>query len=723
MTRDEGNGGKGRGEDSTTHVWSGPKDGDPSLATSEKASRRARGARLLLCVTGGAAMLGLLFLADFVELRLDFMGYSDDRAVSRILHEYGADIMKGQLRLLVVMALFGAGFGLLGGVLLALRGRLEEPSRRGLVSLGAGTALAAHALFFARHLVRYPQLYSESLYDGGGVKRAVMVALTRHTRPGLYIVLGALLLAALVPTRRGLVYAGRRLRTMPLPTLGIIVVSSIVGAYVALHARRGPHATRPNVLLVAIDSLRADRVFENHGRFPTLEALARKSVRFKESHVTVARTFPSFVTLLTGRYPYSHGIREMFPSEAERDRIGTSLPRALVSGGYQTAVVSDYAGEIFSRTPIGFQTVDVPRFDMHTIVDERGLQLHLNALPYAAGAGERFFPFVRAMSERADPQLLVDRTLHTLDRLDKDTPFFLTVFFSTAHFPYSSPWPYYQRFTDPAYDGAFLYDKPPLSPAQIGPADVKQIQALYDGSVASVDDALARLFHELERRDLADDTIVVLLADHGENLWDDPRAGMGHGDHFVGDHGDHVPLLVYDPRHPRPHDVDSVVRDIDVAPTLATLCGIAPPPVDGTDLGPLLRGEKADLELPAFSETEYWFIPSGPGFSTTERLPYPAVTGATDLAADGDVYMRPEVEPLVIAAKHRALRLGDYKLVYRPTRAGVLWSLFDVKHDPDDRRDLVQAEPERFLVMRDFLYAWMLDDRAMVRRGEFVVPR
>ena len=685
------------------------------------------GSRVALCAIGGAVLLVLLFVADFVELRFDFMGYSDDRAVSRILHEYGADIGKGQVRLVLVMALFGAAFGLLGGVLLALRGRLDVPGKRGLVAVGAGTALVAHALFFARHLVRYPQLYSEALYDGGGAKRAVMVALTRHTRPGLYVVIGAVLLLWVLPTRLLLARVGRRFRAVPRPTLGIVVVSLLVGGYVALHARRGPHAARPNVLLVAIDSLRADRVFpgsgERRGRFPVLEALAGRSVRFRESHVTVARTFPSFVTLLTGRYPYSHGIRQMFPSEEERARIGTSLPRALVSGGYQTAVVSDYAGEIFSRTPIGFQTVDVPRFDMHTIVDERGLQLHLNALPYAAGAGERFFPFVSAMSERADPQLLVDRTVRTLDRLDKDAPFFLTVFFSTAHFPYSSPWPYYKRFADPAYEGAFLYDKPPLSPALVGPADVQQIQALYDGSIAAVDDALARLFHELERRGLADDTIVVLLADHGENLWDDPRAGMGHGDHFVGDHGDHVPLLVFDPRHPTPHDVYSVVRDIDVAPTIARLCGIAPPPFDGTDLGPLLRGEKTDLELPAFSETEYWFIPSGPGFSPSERLPYPAVTGATDLASDGDVFMRPEVEPVVVAAKHRALRLGDYKLVYRPTRAGVLWSLFDVKHDPDERHDLVQAEPERFSLMRDFLYAWMVDDPGMVRRGDFVVPR
>jgi arylsulfatase A-like enzyme len=78
---------------------------------------------------------------------------------------------------------------------------------------------------------------------------------------------------------------------------------------------------------------------------------------------------------------------------------------------------------------------------------------------------------------------------------------------------------------------------------------------------------------------------------------------------------------------------------------------------------------------------------------------------------------------MVVAAKHRVLRLGDWKLLYRPTRSGVKWSLFDVAKDPDEQHDRVALDVERFAVMRDFLYAWMLDDPKLVRRGDFVVPR
>src|SRR5204862_3971028 len=128
--------------------------------------------------------------------------------------------------------------------------------------------------------------------------------------------------------------------------------------------------------------------------------------------------FPSFVTLLTGRYPYHHGIRHMFPDAAARRAVGPALPAALRDAGYATAVVSDYAGEIFSRTPLGFGDVDVPFFDMKTIVEQRGLQVHPNVLPYATSAiGRRLFPSVDALPERSDPDLLADRVLHRLDRL------------------------------------------------------------------------------------------------------------------------------------------------------------------------------------------------------------------------------------------------------------------------------------------------------------------
>ncbi len=686
----------------------------------------------------GALALALLFGLDFVGATLDFMGFSDEKATHLIIHRYGALIVRDQLQILSTYLVVGGLLGTVGSLLGAWWDRVRgvTPSAGRRVARGVTAAFVGHGYLFVRSLVHYPQLYSEAFYDHGGVRRAAMVWLTEHA--SVHLLDGAMatlllaLLAAPLSTAVGRILAqtwllatvrARAVRWAAAATLALLVGVAGVGA----HRHAGAYAgRRPNVLILAVDSLRADRVFspDEAKRFPTLAALAERGVRFREAHVTVPRTFPSFVTLLTGRYPHHHGIRHMFPSAAQRAAIGPALPAALHAAGYRTSVISDYAGEIFSRTPLGFDHVDVPYFDMKTIIALRGLQVHANVLPYATSAlGRHLFPAVKAMPELSDPARLADRAIAELDGAGS-RPLFLTVFFSAAHFPYASPDPYYRRFSAPDYDGPYRYQKPPLAPAPATDADRAQVRALYDGAVAATDAAIARILSRLQRDGLADDTIIVLLADHGENLYDLPERGMGHGDHLRGSAADHVPWVWIDPHdHLQPHDVTGIVRDVDFAPTLAHLVGAAPPPTDGVDLGPLLRGERSTLGLDAYQETELWFVANGPGFEPDERLPYPTITGVTDLAPDDDVFLRPEWQDTVIVAKHRAIRTDRWKLLYRPTRAGVRWSLYDLAADPQERTDVLAAHADVASALKRKLQRWMLDDPRMTLRGEFVVPR
>jgi arylsulfatase A-like enzyme len=700
-------------------------------------------ARLLVrSALAGALTLAALFALDLSGANLDFMGVSDPKAVRRIFSEYGRAIARDELAILALYLVVGAALGAAGGALLALRdrARLRTGGRGRALAAGAGAALTGHLLLFVVSLHRYPQLYGEALYDHGGWRGAATMLATDHVRPVWVagVALALVLLAIPWPFLARTLYRGSRAgalpseRAMARQVIGALVAVAALSATLALtrgtraaSAAPGAGGARPNVLLIAVDSLRADRVFgAGAARFPTLRGLAERGVRFREAHVTVPRTFPSFVTLLTGRYPHHHGIRHMFPSARQRADIGPTLPAQLHASGYRTAVVGDYAAEIFSRTPLGFDDVDAPRFDMRAIVQERALQLHPNALAYAAlPLFARLFPAVRALPERSDPELLADRAIAELRRL-ADRPFFLTLFFSAAHFPYAAPAPYYARFADPAYRGPFRYEKPPLATATVGPADAAQIRALYDGAVLAVDAALARVLAELERLRLDGDTIVVLLADHGENLYDVPGRGMGHGDHLNGSAADHVPLVVIDPLHRLgPRDVPGIVRDVDLAPTLTRLLEVGPLASDGEDLRPLLRGEKSTLGLAAFSETEFWFTANGPGFQPDERLPYPGVTGATDLAADGDVFLRPEWQDMVTVAKHRAIRTERWRLVYQPTPTGVRYRLYDLAADRDELTDVAAAHPEVVDELRARLIAWMTSDGRTEMRGGYAVPR
>jgi arylsulfatase A-like enzyme len=695
---------------------------------------------LLSAPVAGALTLAIFFGLDFVGATLDFMGFSaDEHATSLILHRYGRQIALDQLRILgtyfLVGGLLGGAGALIGAASDSARGVETTVTRR--LARGIVAALLGHAYFFFRSLVHYPQLYSEAFYDRGGIRRTAMVALTSHlTTRRLDAALAFIVIAAMSRPlfartgRAAIAESFAHLRSLFFrlrwrASLLLFPAVALTAASMGVHRHHGPQRS-PNVLILGVDSLRADRVFgpDVQAKFPNLAALAARGVRFREAHVTVPRTFPSFVTLLTGRYPHHHGIRHMFPSAAQRAQIGPALPQLLRDHDYRTTVISDYAGEIFSRTPLGFDRADVPYFDMKTIVAQRGLQVHPNLLPYATSEiGRHFYTAVDALPELSDPERLARRAIRQL-RHSGPQPFFLTVFFSAAHFPYAAPDPYYRQYSQRDYDGPYRYQKPPLAPAPANDADTRQVQALYDGAVAATDAAIGRIIAELERDDLLKDTIIVLLADHGENLYDVPERGMGHGDHLRGSLADHVPWVWIDPWHRfAPHDVPGIVRDVDLVPTLASLLALPPPPTDGVDLAPLLRGERPSLALDAFSETELWFTSNGPGFGPDERLPYPNITGATDLAPDDDVYLKPEWQDMIVVAKHRAIRTERWKLLYQPTRGGARFSLYDLAHDPDERVDVASAHPEVAQQLKFKLQAWLLADRRMTLRGDFAVPR
>ncbi|MCU1282562.1 MAG: Choline-sulfatase, partial [bacterium] len=340
----------------------------------------------------GALVLALFFGLDFIGATLDFMGFSDEKATNLILHRYGPQIARDQLKILVTYLVVGALFGTIGAGLGAWWDRVhhETAKTRRRIARGVTAALVGHAYLFARSVVHYPQLYSEAFYDRGGARRAAMVWLTQHATPGRLDGFIAALLLAMIALPLSSAFgrslarrwvraaaAARAVRWTAAATLMLAVCVLGLAAHRHSVVRDG---RRQNILVIAVDSLRADRVFAPDAaqRFPTLASLAQRGVRFREAHVTVPRTFPSFVTLLTGRYPHHHGIRHMFPSAAQRAAIGASLPSALQAAGYHTTVISDYAGEIFSRTPLGFEDIDVPYFDMKTIVALRGLQVHPN---------------------------------------------------------------------------------------------------------------------------------------------------------------------------------------------------------------------------------------------------------------------------------------------------------------------------------------------------------
>ncbi|MDY0000316.1 MAG: sulfatase [Polyangia bacterium] len=688
----------------------------------------------------GAALAVALFAIGTLSLdKLSYLGHASDELRRLAIRVYGPQVAVEALRILAIYVAIGLVGGLLSSGLCTLRDLLRgrRPSSR-LWRIGRHLILIGglHAYFLGRAMVVHPQLFADAFYAKGGVRRDLQVILTDWVPPGLWDALLALALGlfVLLPARRfiGKLRAPRGLGPRALigggAALGLLVLA-VGAASLSTAPRRAKENEGPNIVILAIDSLRADRLEDaRYERVaPRMRRLSRQGVRFQSAYGTLARTFPSWVTLLTGREPHDHGIRHMFPSWEARRRAGLALPRHLANAGYRTAVVSDYAGEIFGRIDLGFHHVDVSSFSFYEIVRQRVISAHTHLLPYlATGPGRRLAPPMSGLPENADPLLLAERVKEMVDRVSRGKRFFLVAFFSSAHFPYAAPYPHYQRFTDRSYRGPYRYHKQRL--LHEGPpsrADIDHMRGLYDGAVLAADEAIGRVLDHLERIGVAKNTIVVLTADHGENLYE-PGLGMGHGDHLRGDSATRLPLVLFDPRQKRRGRIlEGITRDVDLAPTLAALVGHPLTKVSGRDLGPQMAGQPGPEDRAAFMETGLWFTEDLPEVGEDMRLSYPPVLGGLvnmDEKRNGDLVLSPQYEELVVAAKHRAIRTKDWTLVYVPLRAGVRTMLYDMRQDPLCQRDVSALHPEMTQRLARRLMGWMREERGSLQVGSYVLP-
>ena len=518
--------------------------------------------------------------------------------------------------------------------------------------------------------------------------------------------------------------AGTLLKPPVLAASAITLALLAVGFVDSVPRRVKAKGSRPNVLIVAADSLRADRITPRIA--PHMAALAHRGVRFERAYVPLPRTFPSWVSIATGLYPHHHGMRNMFPRWEERQRDLHAMPESFAHAGYQTAVVSDFAGDIFRRVDLGYSRIHTPTFNLRELIRERTLDAETPLLPlFGLRAVAALLPSLHELHNAANASWVTRDALGEIDRAD-GRPFLVTVFYSTAHFPYAAPAPYYSRFADPAYRGRFRYDKAELLGREKPPdaADVKQVRALYDGAVAAVDDAVADLLAGLRARGLERDTIVVLTADHGESLYE-PGRGQGHGDHLFGEETTKVPLIIYNPRAPGAHRVPQVVQSTDIAPTLCALARVrCHPGMDGRSLVPLLSGRTLPPR-PAFAETGLWFTGSIPEVPPGLRLPYPDLPHLSEVLPDHDneIVIRKRYEKLTVTAKHRMIENERYKLLYIPTRDGVKWQLYDAIADPEEQHNVLGQHPEVAKKLERRLWRWMLQDRRLERRTGYLLPR
>ena len=543
------------------------------------------------CRGGLCAFLGLYTLCALFNMDLGYQGNTNTALNDLVWREWRGEVLAQVGRLVLAHTVLG----LLVGTAMGLAAWGLGARRRGRVFLGGlGASLLVAVLACLGDMAKHPHLYAATLYPGPDVFSELLLRVSQ-TSPAPWWATAALLVVVGPCLALGRWCGGLTGTARPrepsfverglLRPLGVLLLGAgLLGLLLAWNPKPPAAAAppRPNLLILASDGLRPDHLSGNgyaRETSPHLDRLMREGSRFQETLVQIPRTGPSWTTLLSAQWAGQHPIRHTLVDAEARAQAFPTLATALRGAGWRTTVLSDYAGDIFSRLPLGFEHVEAPAFTFPDLIRQRMLITQVALLPWTALLPS-FFPERQQFPELTDPSPLAASTRRALDGVVPGEPFALLAFASVTHFPYAAPHPQEGHFLAPGERGPWRFGASPQLEAPLAPpspADVAALTANYDAGVLAFDAFVGRTLEELERRGLAESTLVVVLSDHGEHLAEGDR-GLGHGEHLWGSEALRVPFVLRWPGHvAADREVMVRARAIDVAPTLLALLGVEAP--------------------------------------------------------------------------------------------------------------------------------------------------
>ncbi len=419
-----------------------------------------------------------------------------------------------------------------------------------------------------------------------------------------------------------------------------------------------PHTIRPNIVIMAIDSLRADHLgcYGYHlNTAPAIDALARDSVVFDRAFATGIPTMPSFTTMYTGSHPYRHGI----VSHAGRRRLSPSiltLPQVLREHGYLTAACDNLVAQ----------------------GDGRGDWF---ARGYDHYAGFIYKPFSNQSGWITDR---ARQFIETSAATRHEQPLFLFLHYWDPHSPYGPRPPYDSLHYHPDSDAPAMRDVVSIAPeyytAFLGdmhlrrPDDYAYVMAQYDGEISQVDVQVGRMTAALKEWGMWENTIVVLLSDHGEAFGE---GGLYFDHHGLYDAVTRVALIIRTPNQ-EPRRIKALVSTEDLLPTLCELAGVpAPSEITGRSLQSLVQG----------------IVPRG-----RHQLVLAESSRQASLA------LRTERWKLIVPIVADAAGAPLPDVYGRPRRPDPL--LFDLDRDREERHDLSREQPEMVAELGRELERW-----------------
>jgi len=464
----------------------------------------------------------------------------------------------------------------------------------------------------------------------------------------------------------------------------------------------------PNVLLITIDTLRADRLGHyGYGRdtSPNLDQLARAGVAYSDTLAPRAKTTPSIASLMTGLYPHGHGVRDLASPLA--GDVPT-LAEALGAHGYRTgAIIGNWVlTNARSGLARGFDVWCEALPDINAVPPDGAPERKARSLTNGALAA---LGLADAPADGAGP---------TRGALLGERPWFLWLHYMDPHGAYDAPaehriWRSSEADPIPEHDASehplhrhrvAAYNAPPSTRLPDGRIDANQVRDLYDAEIRYVDSELGRLFAALRSDARLKNTLVIVTSDHGESLGEQ-RYWFEHG-LYAYESTVRVPLIVArldgasTPNERASALTPALVSLADLAPSLLAALG-APATLRAGQLAGRTDSTLLDPRAAARERAEPVFC---------EKVERADLAGAVQI---------------------KAVRAAGWKLIQRYTSrkgesgaggAAVLLSeeLYDLRSDPLEARNLIDAPPREapLVVLRRELGRFVAADPDLGSLGE-----
>ncbi|MEY3746725.1 MAG: hypothetical protein RL194_184 [Pseudomonadota bacterium] len=475
---------------------------------------------------------------------------------------------------------------------------------------------------------------------------------------------------------------------------------------------------QPDVILIGLDSLRPDHVGGSAGSpslTPALDGFLAESWVAERTYTPLARTFPSWMSILSGRYPFEHGGRYNLIDPQLINGLEANLPNVLRQHGYTTAYAIDETRFSNIDGSYGFDRTLTPKiggveFLLTSVGDMPVVNLLSRSVLY-----DFLFPYQymnRAAHVVYDPSLFSTRLDGMIESIDPQRPLFLAVHFELPHWPYS--WRDAETHETPA--STHLIDRSPPS---------------YQAAVNRTDQQFQQLIDALQRNGRLSNAIVVILSDHGENfsLYAAPAKPasnqhalilppyMMHGVNVIDEKQTNVVFAVrtFGSLLPASNQFEARLTSlVDIAPTVLDLLQLPPDTMSMTGCAIAAQNPSCNTDRVVFSESGFYVDAMFNKTIFDEKAVAAEAQKYYEIDENGRLVIKNEFMEELMGKKQRAAISENWILAYLPFEGRKQFLFGDVRNSLYWNAELDTAwrnNPEAINIFQSFCKAYAVDSK------------